>query len=372
MVLMLNSVSYPRFISSELTPRDRGREFGETWREKIAATVEGYRGLFGKVSSDDLHILGAQALERISNWAPELGKEIRGFAEGAAVPAASIAAVNARTEILAMLGRRAAECSAIVALRGPDAEPVAMQNWDWYAGFADQWLVWEIPHPDGRRAVTLTEFGLVGKIGVNSRGVGCLFNILHHQLDGASIGVPVHVVARRLIDEAGSVSAGLKLIGTAQVSASTAITVIGGLRAGKTVISAELSPNGPHFLLPDPDGLLLHTNHFLSPQAAAGDTEPVNEPDTLVRLEVLRRYLSGRGKALSPSEALDALRDHTGYLCCHPEPGQPLQYEFQTLASVRIDFAAGDLSVISGPPCAREGASAAQTRKSTRNLGVKR
>jgi isopenicillin-N N-acyltransferase-like protein len=344
-------VSYLKFISSELAPRDRGREFGETWREKVAATVEGYRDLFAKAGSDDLESLGTQALERIDDWAPELGEEIRGISEGAAVAACDIATVNARTEILAMLGRRAAECSTIVALRGPDDEPVAMQNWDWYAGFAGQWLVWEIPHPDGRRTVTLTEFGVVGKIGVNSQGVGCLFNILHHQSDGAFMGVPVHVIARRLLDEARSVSAGLKITGTAQASASTAITVIGSRRAGKSAISAELWPDGPHFVLPDPDGLLLHTNHFLAPRPADGDTEPVNEPDTLVRLEVLRRHLSGRGNDLTSSEALDALRDHTGYLCCHPEPGQQLQYEFQTLASVRIDFAAGGLDVISGPPC---------------------
>jgi isopenicillin-N N-acyltransferase-like protein len=344
-------MSYPRFVSSELAPRDRGREFGETWREKIAATIEGYRGLFAKASPDDLRSLGARALERIDDWAPELSEEIRGLSEGAAVPAHAIAAVNARTEILAMLGHRRAVCSAIVALRGPGAEPVAMQNWDWYAGFADQWLVWEIPHPDGRRTVTLTELGMVGKIGVNSQGVGCLFNILHHQSDGAFMGVPVHVVARRLIDEARSVSAGLKLIGTARVSASTAITVVGGLRAGKSAISAELWPVGPHFVLPDSDGLALHTNHFLSARAADGDTEPANQPDTLVRLEVLRRLLRGRGSDLSPSEALDVLRDHTGDLCCHPDPRQPLQYEFQTLATARIDFAAGDLDVSGGPPC---------------------
>jgi isopenicillin-N N-acyltransferase-like protein len=347
-------MSYPKFISSELTPRNRGREFGETWREQIAATIEGYRGLFGQLSSYDLDSLGALALERIDNWAPELGQEIRGFAEGAAMPAHDIAAVNARTEILAMLGRKAAECSAIVALRGPGAEPVAMQNWDWYTGFAGQWLVWEIPHPDGRRTITLTEFGVVGKIGVNSRGVGCLFNILHHQSDGESMGVPVHVIARRLIDEAGSVSAGLMLTGTARVSASTVITVVGGLRAGKTAIGAELWPGGPHFLLPDPDGLLLHTNHFLAPRPADGDTGLVSQPDTLVRLEVLRRHLSGRGNDLSSAEALDVLRDHTGDLCCHPEPGQPPQQEFQTLATARIDFAACDLDVISGPPCATD------------------
>lgn len=356
-------MNYPRYISSELTARNRGREFGETWREKIAATVEGYRGLFAKASPEDLNLLGSRALEQIDNWAPELGEEIRGFAEGAAIPAPAIAALNARTEILAMLGHQGAECSAIVALGRSGDEPVAMQNWDWYAGFADQWLVWEIPHPDGRRTVTLTEFGVVGKVGVNAQGVACLFNILHHKADGASMGVPVHVIARRLIDEARSVSGGLKLIGTAQVSASTAITVIGGQRAGKSAISAELWPGGPHFVLPAPDGLLLHTNHFLSPRPADGDVEPVNEPDTLVRLEVLRRHLSGRGGDLSAAEALEALRDHTGYLCCHPEPGQPLQYEFQTLASVRIDFAANDLDVISGPPCSSGGPDQSRPRR---------
>jgi isopenicillin-N N-acyltransferase like protein len=344
-------MSCRRFVSSELKPRDRGREFGETWRDSISSTVDGYRELFAKAGSADPEALGLQALDRIDSWAPDLGQEIRGIADGAAMPVSDIAAANARTEIMAMLGQRAAECSAIVALRGPDAEPVAVQNWDWYVRFADNWLVWEIPHPDGRRTVTLTEFGIVGKIGVNSRGVGCLFNILHHQSDGAGVGVPVHVAARRLLDEAESVSAGLQLLGTAQVSASTSISVIAGRAAGKTAITAELWPGGPHFVLPAPDGLLLHTNHFLAAKPADGDTEPVSEPDTLVRFEVLRRRLSGRGRDLSYPEALDVLRDHTGYLCCHPEPGGPLPYDWQTLATVSIDFASNDLVVLTGPPC---------------------
>jgi hypothetical protein len=196
-------MSHPRFTSAVLTPRERGREFGETWRARIAATVDGYRGLFAMAGTADLSLLGEQALARIDGWAPDLGEEIRGLAEGAGLPLHDVAAANARTEILAMLGHRAAECSAIVALGAPGAEPVAVQTWDWYAGFADKWLVWTIPHSDGRQTTTLTEFGIVGKLGVNSRGVGCLFNILHHQSDGAPMGISVHVVARRLLDEAG-------------------------------------------------------------------------------------------------------------------------------------------------------------------------
>ncbi|MFD7291764.1 C45 family autoproteolytic acyltransferase/hydrolase [Streptomyces sp. NPDC059897] len=342
-------------MSTALEPRARGREFGETWRDRVAATVAGYRELFGRGGLTDLTVPGRAALAAVERWAPELALEIRGIAEGSGQPVEAVAAVNARTELLAdaRRGPAAGECSTVVALRGPGQEPLAAQNWDWYAGLAGNWLEWEIPHPSGegppRRTVTLTEYGIVGKIGVNDRGVGCLFNILHHRHDGGAPGVPVHVIARRLLDTCDTVTEALAVLGSAPVSASTTLTVVGGLDAGKTAVAAELWPGGPAHVLPDPDGLLLHTNHFLVRPAADGDTEPVTDPDTLVRYEVLRRTLTGRGADLGDTEALDALRDHSGGVCVHAPHGRA--DAFQTLASVRIDFAARALRIVPGPPC---------------------
>ncbi len=65
-----------------------------------------------------------------------------------------------------------------------------------------------IEHPDGQVVRTLTEYGIVGKLGVSRRGLGLLLNILHHEGDGRGIGVPVHVVARRVLDEARDLDAG--------------------------------------------------------------------------------------------------------------------------------------------------------------------
>ena len=340
-----------RFTSAVAEPAARGREFGAVHAREVSATVEGYRDLFA-VRDADLSALGGEALDRIDLWAPELGEEIRGIAAGARLPVTHVAAINARTEILARLGRvRAGECSTVVALRGGEAEPVAMQNWDWCTSMDGHWLEWTLPYPDGRRVTTFTEYGIVGKIGVNDRGVGVLFNMLHHRDDGAFIGVPVHVVARRILDTARDVDAAIGICASARVSASTAITVVGGLSAGRTAVTAELWPDGPGLVLPAADGLLLHTNHFLSDPARVGDSGPAGGSDTVERLDALRCSLDGRGADLTAVEALAALSQHDGGVCCHPDPDGMAGPQHATLATIRLDLARSTLAIGAGPPC---------------------
>jgi len=350
---MTPSAKTRRFTSAVAEPGPRGREFGAVHAREVAATVADYRHLFASSGTDaDLDVLGGQALDRIDDWAPELGAEIRGIAAGARLPVTHIAAINARTEILARLGHHGlGECSTVVALRGAEDEPAAMQNWDWYTFMAGNWLEWTIPHPDGRRVTTVTEYGIVGKIGVNERGVGILFNILHHRDDGAGIGVPVHIVARRILDTAGHVDAAWETCSSAHVSASTAITLVSGRSAGKAAISVELWPGGPGAAHPTQDGLLLRTNHFLTDPARLGDTAPAEGSDTLDRYDELRRRLGGRGEDLTPAEATAALTDHTSGVCCHPDPDDPTELQYATLATVRLDLAGSTLAALVGPPC---------------------
>lgn len=348
------------FVSAPASPRHRGELFGEAHREPIGRTVTAYSELFSTVAAGDAWNqaqFGDEALSGIEAWAPALAEELHGVARGSGQPASTIAALNARTEILAALraaggARTPGECSTIVALSA--GEPVAIQNWDWYAGMAENWLIWTIEHLDGRRTTTVTEYGILGKIGVNSTGVGTLFNILHHREDGVGpIGVPVHIVSRAVLDDAVDVDSALSLIASATVSASSALTVVGPGVDGTTAVTAELWPGGPS-VVPAADGLLLHTNHFLDADAAAGDTEPTEAPDTLDRYEVLRRELGGRGQDLDLSSALAVLTDHSGgsgALCCHPDPSDPATEQYQTLATVRLDLARGGVDCTAGTPC---------------------
>jgi isopenicillin-N N-acyltransferase-like protein len=342
-----------RFTSTVDGPAERGLEFGAAHADQVRATVAAYLRLFAlnRGPGDDIaevvDHLGGLALTRVTGWAPELAAEISGIAEGAGVPVERIAAINARTEILARLSTTAGhECSTVVSL-GPT--PVAMQNWDWYEAMAGNWLEWTIPHPDGRRVTTVTEYGMVGKIGVNERGVGTLFNILHHRDDGAGMGIPVHIVARRILDTAGTVADGLRTCASASaagLSASTAISVVDS----STAASVELWPGGIGQVHPDPGGLLVRTNHFLTGPACEGDAWEVRASDTIARHAELGRRLRGRG-GVEETDVAAVLTDHGSGLCCHPYPDDVPELGQATLATVSLDLAGRSLRVSDGPPC---------------------
>lgn len=344
------------FRSTQTDPAARGREFGAAHARRIHAGVERYRALFERVAQRpfDLHALGAQALERIARFAAPLHAEIAGMAEGADIDVRLLGAINARTEILATLrASLRGECSTVVQIDAHSAHAVAVQTWDWYAEFADQWLTWEIPNADGRLTTTVTEFGIVGKAGVNDRGIGVHFNILHHERDGVGIGVPVHVISRWMLDTCGDINEALQLLASAEVSASSSLTVIASADDSSAAVSVELHPGGPGFVFPNADGLLVHTNHFLSSPAAAGDTEPRQYPDTLVRHDLLTRRLGGRAK-LSAPQVIGAMNNHlgtTGAVCCHPDAASPESGQYATLATIVIDVANGTLRALRGGPC---------------------
>jgi isopenicillin-N N-acyltransferase-like protein len=342
------------FTSAPASPQKRGEEFGAVHADQVAATLERYKELFAHLSGGpvDLPPLGTEALSAIDAFSPAAGAEIRGIARGAGCPPWEIAALNARTEILAQVGSPAVlECSTVVDLRS--GSPLTMQTWDWHDLLQDSWLAWTIEHPDGRTVHTVTEYGILGKIGVNSRGVGVHINILNHASDGGQIGVPVHVLARAVLDCADGAAAAVALIGAAEVSASSVLTVIGASPAGATAVGAELAPIGPRYALPSPEGVYLHTNHFLDPHLAVGDRAPRRGPDSYLRLDVLRRALHAR----APTDREDLRRilaNHSGgagSICCHPHPDAGLGDRWATLATIALDVSAGELSVRRGGPC---------------------
>ena len=349
-------MSVRTFRSSVLAPYPRGEELGRAHGAEIRACVAAYERLFAEAAGHpvDLDGLGDEAFARIAAVSPDLAEEVAGLAAGSDATVARIAAINARTEILALVQTQPlpSECSSVVHL-GEPGRPLAVQAWDWYESLAGLWFVWEIPHADGSVTTTLTEYGIVGKIGVNSSGLGVLFNILHHRQDGARIGAPVHVLARAVLDGCTDLNQALVLLAAAPVSASSALTLVAARDGESAGVSVELNPAKIGYVLPDAGGLLTHTNHFLTAPAATGDTELITGPDTVVRLDLLRRGLAGRERLVA-SDVLAVMDNHLlggGGLCCHPDPTQPPAARFRTLATVVLDAAARALEVTEGGPC---------------------
>ena len=345
------------FTSSVLPPHERGVEFGERHAEDISRTVASYHRLFATRATRpfDVDAWADRAWHTIQELAPWAAPEIRGIAEGAGVPVRDVAAVNARTELLAIADPTGTgECSSVVVLP-PDGPPVAVQTWDWYDAMRDNWLHWRIPRPDGRVVETVTEFGMLAKIGVartpEGRGIGVLLNMLHHSEDGADeIGHPVHLLSRQILDQASDLDEALVIAKSASTSASTSLTLVES--AGRAV-SVELSPGGPGMLEPE-DGVLVRTNHFVTADRAAGCLADSIGPSSRIRRRTLLDAF-GTTRPRSAEDVIAAMHDHRdeGGVCAHPDESMDPLLWHATLATVSLDPVNGTLDVTPGGPCAR-------------------
>jgi isopenicillin-N N-acyltransferase like protein len=284
----------------------------------VRANVATYRRLIG-----DLDAAGDTVGETLGARWPDLLDEVEGMAVGAGVPVAALLALQARTELLG-----GAECS-LVAERTGDGCAVA-QNWDWHPDVVP--LLWTVEQADGRWFTTLTEAGMLGKIGLSSAGLCVGLNFLRCSLDGGVGRVPVHVLLRVLLDRVDGVEEAVRLLVESPVSASSCITV--GAEGG--LFAAELSPGGCRLVAPV-DGRLLHTNHFLAGPPVGEDIEAAEDSSTFERLAELER-----GGSLS---------SHGSPLCRHPADDDPWRDRLATLASVVMEPGVPRLRVADGQPC---------------------
>ncbi len=346
------------FTSSVLPAYERGVEFGEHHRTDLERTIAAYRRLFlaRAIVPFDVDEWAERAWQLICALAPEASQEIRGIADGAGRPVREIAALNARTELLAVANPTGVdECSTVVSLP-PGRPPVAVQTWDWYDAMAANWLHWTIPHPDGRVVETVTEYGMLGKIGVNSYGVGVMLNMLHHKDDApGGLGYPVHLLSRHILDSATTLDEALVAARSVSTSASTSLTVVEGGVGGGLVVSVELFPGGPGLLEPD-DGLLVRTNHFVSEDGRGGCLASTIGPDSEIRRDKLLAAFDE--PPTSAAQVVAAMHDHdaVGGICAHPDRSTEPVLQHATLATVAVDTVNHTLQVTSGGPCAGAGA----------------
>jgi isopenicillin-N N-acyltransferase like protein len=348
-------VSPTTFTSSVLPPHERGAELGRHFSREIAHTVATYRTLFETRATGpfDVDLWSDRAWTAIQRLAPVHAEEIAGIAEGAGLDPRQVASVNARTEILVAANPTGqTECSTVVSLP-PGKPPVAVQTWDWYDAMSDGWFAWTIPMPDGRIVQTVTEFGMLAKIGVNDRGVGVMLNMLHHANDAdevatGEIGHPVHLLSRAILDDASSVGEAVAIASAPRTSASTSLTVLDDRGAAASV---ELFPGGPGLFEPT-DGVLIRTNHFVSDAGRDGCLASTIGVSTEVRREHLVEAFAVR-RPESTQDVLAAMTHHAdgAGVCRHPLPGTAEPLWTRTLATVSLDVAHRGLGVAGNGPC---------------------
>lgn len=354
---------FPR-IRVEGSATERGRSYGEQARDRVRLSVSAYGDVFRHYAGWDWDRVTTEALrfeEPILAYEPGYLDEIRGIAEGAEVGYGDVLAINVRTEVMfaakareAEASFRAHECSAFAVLPEASANGHTLlgQNWDWLLHCFDTVVVLEARQEGRPDFVSVVEAGLLAKTGMNSSGLGVVTSALVTQDDRGEPGVPYHVILRALMD-CENVSDGIAAIqrGRRSSSANYQLAHRDGI-----ALDVEASPGdfSRIFLLFPERGVLLHTNHFISPTFNGKDVSVWAMPDSPVRLERLRRAVERETDALSVEAFQAKLADHANHpsgICCHPDPRLDPQDQAATVASVLMDLDARRLWLADGHPC---------------------
>ncbi|MFD7417016.1 C45 family autoproteolytic acyltransferase/hydolase [Kitasatospora purpeofusca] len=350
-------------------PYRRGTARGEQLRAHLPAALDVYERLFalGGITPDRVRDDAERALDAVGEFRPGARAEIEGIAHGAGLDPWRVAALNARTEILARSATvPPGECTTLVRRTteppggtggtdgpgdtdGPTAvvRTFGVQTWDWHVELSAHWHTLE--SRGGRHTVVgLTEDGILGKIGINSAGLALHFNILGHARDGVG-GVPVHVLAAVVLAEAGSVAEAVDLVRGAPLASSGSFALFDGTDA--TLL--DLSPAGVFAVAPDERGLLVRTNHFLTPVPAAEEKSWLYQPDSGERHDFVRARLARLRPLPDTSEALvRCLVTGPGEppVTCLPDPAEALGRRWASLATVALDPATRTAAVLDGTP----------------------
>lgn len=343
-----------RHTSTEPAPSDRGHGFGRAHAAAVANTVAFYERVFREdrfLAGAALDARGEEAEARIRAHRPDLALEIEGIAAGAGQSPRSLFAINARTELLAggaLAGATAGECSTVAVIDDAGETVLLAQNWDFHPALRASQIVWTIHHHDGRVTRTLTEAGIVGKVGVNADGVGVAINFLATDQDGGLGGVPVHALCRTVLDEAPTVEVAAGLVRDTAVSASVCITVAGPSAAGGvTALALERWPGGLELVATEAGRRwLAHTNHFLRAIPARDVLAASrNAASTKDRLTQLTRALES-----NPAAGTDQV---TALLSSRGEPGLEPVFRIEDTAEPWLERCATLATLAVESPSAR-------------------
>ncbi len=336
-------------------PFERGRQHGQRAAEQIHFNLAGYWQLLKHYVSLDRPAalaLARQYLPAIQRYAPELAEEMRGIAAGASVTPDEILTLNTRTEILSTaITAPCDECTAIFVApeASADGHTLLAQNWDWSNVLRGGALLLRIEQPPKPTVLTLTEAGMVAKIGLNSAGVGVCTNFLRHTQ--RRIGIPFHLLLREALNASRLGLAVAAIYRDVRADSGNYLLA----HAEGEALSLEATPLDVGILYPQ-DGLLVHTNHFVTPRLQPGDTAIRESDNTLLRYGRALRLLR-RQQPLIVAALQELLRDHFNHpksICRHPNPAQPEIERDATLASIVMDLTAGTMQVTAGEPCRGE------------------
>ncbi|KAL8951072.1 MAG: hypothetical protein Q9222_002912 [Ikaeria aurantiellina] len=320
------------------TPYETGFQHGQAAESEIARGIHFYKQLFletNKLSWEQVCDIAQKFSQPLAKKWPEYNDEIQGVADGAGLPFTSILALNVRTEIA--FGMFSDGCTA---LSWKDADMnILAQNWDWQQEQSANLIRLRIQQVGKPNIDMITEAGIIGKIGLNSSGVGVCLNAIRAK--GVDFDrLPCHLALRRCLDSHSRAEA-VAALQSSGVGSSCHILVAdstGGVGLECSSVDIALIPMSEK-------GVVIHTNHFLGEHP--GVKEDVQLKDSKARLERIQQLVEG-SKPI-PNSIVRMLEDEDGFPTSINRQRTD-DSSIATLFSIVMDLAGTSASVRIGRP----------------------
>lgn len=241
--------------------------------KQVAGSIEFYRLLFKAFNDLDWSTVRDKTAEFqpfLKSTYPRYYEEIEGIAEGAKLDVLDVLALNIRSEIAFGLFDEHSRRPMAIQVDGcttlgwkvPSGSTYLAQNWDWKSRQKPNLIILRvypknIPDYDLPAFQMITEAGIIGKIGFNEHGVGCLLNGIRAQGVNPT-RMPIHFALRTIL-ESRSKREALDKIESVGFAGSSHILV--GDASGPTGI--ECTSKGFAEIPADSEGRVVHANNLI-------------------------------------------------------------------------------------------------------------
>ncbi|GAB7355033.1 hypothetical protein MBLNU459_g5633t1 [Dothideomycetes sp. NU459] len=331
------------------TPYEIGYKHGHEAKTEVGRSIDFYAGLFKQTAKLDW----PKVREIASEYEPALRKkwpayleEMRGLADGAGRELEDIIALNVRTEI--NFGLFSDGCTAL-SWKTSNASFLA-QNWDWQEQQKQNLIILTLEQPDKPTIKMVTEAGIIGKIGMNSAGVGVLLNAIRAKgMDKTRL--PCHL-GLRLVLESQTRDDAIAALSRHGVASACHMLIAD---AGSGGTGVEWSAVDEQRLPANAAGQVFHSNHYVARHAGVAD--PPWLDDSRFRLARIEELCNGLGEAPGADAIRAVFTDEANYpaAICRDDPDHDgRDGHSATLFNIVMDLQARAAKVILGRPTAPE------------------
>lgn len=311
-------------------PEARGRLYGRMAKARVHKSLAHYGTQLAGQGRDAgaVRAMARDFVPRIEAFEPDFVAEMRGIAEGADVAFEDIVLINCRTEVL-QLAKRA---EALAALRKEpdgctgaillpeataDGSVIHGQNWDWKSECAETGVVLRIRREDGPDVLTFVEAGGLARCGLNAAGIAITANYLESDRDYTQEGIPLSLLRRQALNQAQVALAFRSLYSTPKSGSNNLMLS----QASGYGVDIECAPD-ESFLVQPEGGILVHSNHWLSPVALSKlkDMGLFSTPDSAYRDRRVRDALAAKRGKLTLDDLREAFFDdwQSPWSVCRP------------------------------------------------------